>query len=438
MASIRFALLVLVTGVLFLRPAEIISSLEDQPVYEVCILCCLVVSAPVIVQQLTARSLGARPITLFVLGLLAVVPLSHLTHLAFNEAWTSAFEFLKVVLSYLLLVGVINTSTRLRWFLRWLVMFIVALTVLALLQYHGVIDNEALAPVTERMLAEDGSDERSTDRLCGAGIFANPNDLSRILVVGIGLSLFGLGDRRLGLLRGLYLAVIGLFGYALVLTYSRGGFIALLVTIVVLFYARFRLWKTLALGALVLPALFLLFQGRQTDITIKSGTGQQRIQLWSDGFVAARSSPLFGIGMGKYSEETGGLGAHNSFVEVYVELGFVGGSLFLAAQLWSLGTLHRLRSCQRRVTDLDLQRLRGYLLAIIAGYAAGMLSSSRCYAMPTYFLLGLVAVYARLASRFVPAVIPRTSPGLFVRFGLVSVAFVVATQLYILAAVQWE
>ena len=69
---------------------------------------------------------------------------------------------------------------------------------------------------------------RRLARLQATGIYGNPNDLSRILVVGILLGLYFLGDRRLGLLRPLWLLPIGLFGLGLHLTHSRGGLMSLL------------------------------------------------------------------------------------------------------------------------------------------------------------------------------------------------------------------
>src|SRR5262249_16668621 len=154
--------------------------------------------------------------------------------------------------SYLLLVSAVNTTTRLRLFLGWLGLFILVLTVLGMLHYFGVIDIQALDPVLEKQDDESG-DQFILSRLCGAGIFANPNNLSRILVVGMAICLYGLGERDLKGFRYLCLAPLAFFGYALILTYSRGGFIGLLVTLLVLFQTRFGTWKTIALVALVVP-----------------------------------------------------------------------------------------------------------------------------------------------------------------------------------------
>ena len=67
-----------------------------------------------------------------------------------------------------------------------------------------------------------------------------------------------------------------------------------------LFYLKFGSKKTFLLGLLVLPILLGVFAGRMTSISADEGTGQTRIQLWSDGLFFFQQSPLFGIGMENY------------------------------------------------------------------------------------------------------------------------------------------
>src|SRR5262245_38701086 len=137
--KLGFGLFILVNAVLFIRPAEVVPDLEKAPIYEVVILACLAVSLPSVLEQLSPAALSGRPITVCVLGLLAAVMLSHLSHFSPGAAYDAGFAFAKVVVYYLLLVGLVNTPGRLRCFLLWLVGFVVVLTLLALLQYHGVI-----------------------------------------------------------------------------------------------------------------------------------------------------------------------------------------------------------------------------------------------------------------------------------------------------------
>src|SRR5207248_1855272 len=108
-----------------------------------------------------------------------------------------------------------------------------------------------------------------------------------------------------------WIALILVFGYALMLTHSRGGFLALLAGLVAFLQMRFGGAKTLGLGVLCIPLLLVVFAGRMTSISAGEGTGQSRIQLWSDGLMFFQQAPLFGIGMEAYHNVSFHV-AHNS------------------------------------------------------------------------------------------------------------------------------
>jgi hypothetical protein len=436
--DLSFILFLLVNATLFTRPAELIPALLGQPIYEVLILGCLVMSLPAVVGQLSARSLAERPASACVVGVFASAVMSHLSHFAVHEAITSGIEFLKVLLYYLLLVGCLRSFDHVRAFLVWLYLLIVILTALSLCQYHGVVDIPALAAYSERQEGEV-DDETGEDlvlvRLCGAGIYNNPNDLSRILVVGMILGPYLLGDRGLGPLRFLLAPFIPVFGYALNLTHSRGGMMALLGSLAALFAAIYGRRKTILLGIVALPILMVLFAGRQTKISASEGTGQQRIQLWEEGFARFVRTPVFGIGMDKLVDEIG-LVAHNSFVHCYTELGFVGGTCFLGAFYLPARALHRLGERGYGALGPEERRLRPYLMAITVGTITGMLTSTRSYSLPTYMIVGLNASFIRVASQHIDSSAERVSPQLVKHLAIVSSIVLAALYAYVRVAVR--
>ena len=127
----------------------------------------------------------------------------------------------------------------------------------------------------------------------------------------------------------LWVAPLGMFLYALKLTYSRGGLLTFGAGFLTFIHARFGWKKAILVAGLLLPAVIVIFGGRATTVNVSStgDTSQERIQMWAEGFSLFRQAPLFGIGMNQYAEHFL-LVAHNSFVEMYVELGFFGGTLF--------------------------------------------------------------------------------------------------------------
>jgi hypothetical protein len=430
---------ILVNATLFIRPGEIVTILYGMPIYELANVLCLALCLPEVVRQFRANTLAIRPITLCVLGLMVAVVLSRAVHGDVYNARVLGFAFFKVVVYYLMLMATVTSADRLRRFLLWIARFAFVLTVLALLQYHGVIDIEALTPAYEY---QDDVDPVTGEqvllvRLCSAGIFGNPNDLSRILVIGTAVAWWCITEPALGNARYLWVAPLGMFGYALHLTHSRGGFLSLLSCIAVLFRARFGWLKTVALSAVVIPGILLVFGGRQTQMDTESGTGQQRIQIWSEGFRMFRESPWFGIGIDKYGEELY-YNAHNSFVQCFTELGLFGGTLFVGAFYIALSQTQRLGAHPELMQDPLLRRLRPYLMGIVAGYVVGMLTSTRSYNLPTYVVLGLAAAYLRLSGAGTRLRDMRLNVRLVRNITLVSALFFTALYVYVRYAVHWQ
>lgn len=222
-----------------------------------------------------------------------------------------------------------------------------------------------------------------------------------------------------------------LFGYTLGLTNSRGGFLAMLSCVVATCFSRFGWRKSIPIAALLLPFMFMLFAGRQTDLSTSNGTGQQRIQFWALSLGIFRRMPLFGLGIGMIENEIGHV-SHNTFVHSYAELGFFGGTWFVgmyACAYWGLRVVGQFR---QRINDPRLRRMGPYLLGIAAGYATGMLTLSRGYVNPTYMIPGLAAAYLRLvsASTPLPVPLPKFNAKLVGRLIATSVAVAVLLQVY--------
>lgn len=392
-----FWLFILLNATLFIRPGEIVPDLEGWPIYQWVILSCLVVAYPRVLDQFTRDALLSRPVTVCVIGIWGAAVASHLVRMNIFDARGIGFEFGKVILYYLLLTAVVDTPERLRKLLLWLVSFIAILAAIAVLQFHGMIDLPSLKTLEERAWNAETGEFDIIPRMVSTGIFNDPNDLCLVLGLGIQISLYFMGDKRRRPLRFAWLAPIALFGYSLILTQSRGGLLGIAVGLLVLSYARYGWRKTAALAMVAVPLVLVGLGGRQTNFTLDKGdTGHARVELWSEGFELFRQSPLFGIGASQYAEEVT-LVAHNSFVHVYVELGLVGGTMFVGAFFCALDGLRRARFPTASHIDSELERLRPYIMAMVVGYGVGLWSLSRNYVPTTYLALGLVSAYVRMS-----------------------------------------
>lgn len=433
-----FYLFLLLNGTMFIRPAEIVEDWAALPVYEWLILSCVATSLPAILAQLKPESLVRHPITFCVVALLPAVFLSHLSHGIWWAARDGSIEFSKVIVYFLLLLANVNSTARLRTFIAWLLAYISAAALLAILQYHEIIDLPSLAVIHDFEIDPETGLESEIPRICSTGIFNDPNDLAMILVLGMVLAGYFLADARLRFAAPVWLALEGVFGYGLYLTRSRGGLLALAVAVFMLIQTRLGWRKAILWGAPGVLAMFVLVGGRQSDIggAIDGDTGQSRIQLWSMGFAEYRNAPVFGIGYGAYAETIGQV-AHNSFLHAFVELGFLGGAAFLGGFWHSFRTLWRLRAMPAWQVMPDLIHFRPYLLASVAGFGTSMLSISRTYVLPTYLMLGTVGAFLNLSQAALLKSDQRCDFKLLSNFAMLSLLFLLVAYGFIRVFVRW-
>jgi len=283
-----------------------------------------------------------------------------------------------------------------------------------------------LSGVTHADTSALGADSRLT------GGIGDPNYLAAVLVPAVALSLFmSIGARgsalRIPVAIGGTLCLVGLF-----LTQSRGGIVALAVTIVfaIAFAGRARRSVVLATSLVLAAASVYLVLvapphalGRLTQFTSGGGTG--RTDLWKVAAKAFEAHPIEGIGLGNFTVVepqvavafntdlpradlvvTQQQPVHNTYLHIAAELGVVGIALFLAMLASVLAAARR---GVRAVTAAGRLRLELEGRALVVG-TVGMLSAfaflTAQYEKQLWLTLGLVLAFARVAGRPGPAIRP--------------------------------
>ena len=416
-----YLLFLLANAALFVRPAELLPSLGDVQLYLLLIAATIVCALQRLHNQLSLRTMLQQPVNLCVAGMVVAVALSHVTRGDVGAAATGALMMVKVALYYMLLVALVNTPERLRTFLLCTGLCSTVMIALSLNDYfrfveewsgrtdiREVLEQERwLAPHEPKQLRHipevigesmDG-EEVWLFRLCGLGIFHDPNDLSLLIAVTSIIAAYFLLDRRIGPTRWLWLGSLALMVAAYYHTFSRGGLLALGFAGMVWLATRYGGRVAIALGMLGAAAMPIAL-GRHASMDLSSGTGQHRIQAWSDGLVQLKSFRVFcGIGEGQY-EHVAGLVAHNSYVHSFVELGFFGGALFFGCFYFPAYAFLRMKRSGMPIPHPELERMFPYVAAIVAGWCMGMASLSRCYVPPTYMVAGVAAAYLNLVGYY--------------------------------------
>ncbi|MEX2027811.1 MAG: O-antigen ligase family protein, partial [Pirellulaceae bacterium] len=274
-------------------------------------------------------------------------------------------------------------------------------------------------------------DQSDILRLAAFGVFADPNDLSMIVVMSGLICLGGVFYRPLGTARLALLLPIAFLAYVLALTQSRGGLVALMAGLGVFLVNRIGVTRSIIAAVVLIPLLLMLFGGRQADLAggIAHGTGSGRTDLWYAGLQMLKWSPLVGIGHGQFVQEQG-LVAHSSYVHALAEWGLFGGTLFIGLFYIVLYSIWRLKPRRRRIASPALRSLHPYVLGALAAYAASMLTLTRCDVVPTYLVAGLGVSYERLARRGTLLAPLEATPWLAGRMALVTAAFLAATYTY--------
>lgn len=423
----NFVLFLILNAVLLLRPEELFPQITGARLYLITIVACVVTSLPGILARLTPDALRERPIGVCVLGLWAAGFLSHFVYRwRGDEGVDFAGEFGKVVLYYFLFLAVVDSPARFRALAAWLLLCVVTSSTLAVLDFHEVLDFDAIEPAMQRDFDPETGEEIWLPRLASSGIFSDPNDLCLALNLGM-LCCVYLAASGTNILRFAWLLPIPALLYALSLTHSRGGMIGLLAGVSAWLFARYGGKRSMPLAVVAGVALLALIGGRSANIT-GGGTAHERVMLWAQGIGDLIKMPVYlipGLGVDYYPDEYG-LVAHNSFVSSYVETGLLGGGFFLGAFYIAGRLVHRVG--RHSPVEDWVRAARPFIFAVVVGYAAGAYSVSRQFVLPTYITLGLASAYLEMALPQTPDRY-RVSGRWFLRLAILSVIGLVVLKI---------
>lgn len=248
---------------------------------------------------------------------------------------------------------------------------------------EGVLDDDVTFRCEHAGLLGTSSVE---GRVKWRGIMEDPNELALVLAASLSFA-FAFVALRPSLPRfALATGALAAIGLATVFTQSRSGQLAFAAVLAVYLLRRLRS-AGLALGALLATPVLLL--GGRSDAKA-STSSMDRLEAWLEGIEMWRSSPIWGVGKGQFSDHHW-LTAHNSFVLVLAEQGTVGLLLWTALLLCVGKTLV---AVARRARALSAPVPLVWANALTAATSAVLVSAfflSFAYHNVFWIFLGLVA-----------------------------------------------
>jgi len=246
-------------------------------------------------------------------------------------------------------------------------------------------------------------------------ILENPNDLAISIAIsfplGLAFMLHARGFRKV--VWGIALLFMAL---GVVLTYSRSGLLALILSLTVCVWEygikgkrRFIVVVTavglvIGLGAAMSTAHYRarvesIFLGNIEGSGDK-GSLEARKALLKKSLMVAATHPLFGVGPGCFIlVDEGWVVAHNSYTELAAEAGFPALFLFLWAVGASLKNIAQARKSTRYKDDPEFRLFTQALWAGIVAYLAGACFASTEYNLYPYFMMAYTCAMVRISAQ---------------------------------------
>jgi probable O-glycosylation ligase (exosortase A-associated) len=334
-----------------------------------------------------------------------------------DVVWARLVDFSKIVGVMLVAVNVLTTRARLRFFL------------LAFLGYF------AFYPVRGALIAYFFYGGGTGGRAAWNYAYENPNDLAGMCLLVFSLSVGMLvTDRRLWI-RACALAGAIVLPLVILLTQSRGAFVALLAVGGMVVKGYWRQGKMLLWGGLAV--VFLAFiapdsvwhrLGTLKDVTNEEsaaqandeGSARQRLEIWKVAATIFVENPVTGVGLGAYPKEhyitaqrpvfdptaQGARDTHSTYLNLLAETGLPGLLFFFAVVGTTVLAAERARrraaatrpAASRQIFYLELG-LFGFLVAGIWGTYGQLVL--------TYLYMALVYAMAQvLKQELAPAAAP--------------------------------
>jgi hypothetical protein len=249
-------------------------------------------------------------------------------------------------------------------------------------------------------------------RLTGSlnGIYGNPNDLALCIVLVFPFcAMFMLMTMNI-IKKMLWTGAMVMLGFALLLTYSRAGVVALLVSGCVMLW-EFGLkgrrhglvilfaFVSLCMAVVAGPKGYFKRVASVIDPSLDpgeaAGSWRTRKELLILSIKTTLTHPIFGVGCGDFQIIADWHVAHNSYTETSAEGGFPALILYLLIIRRTLINLREIERTSRGHPDLVL--LGGTLKVSFAAFLVGSFFDSVAYNFFPYFLIAYTGALLQIA-----------------------------------------
>jgi O-antigen ligase len=332
-----------------------------------------------------------RYYSILVMLMIAGIPTAIYTRLSFNTVFT---EYVVVVAYFFIFYKVVNTLSRLKRVL--LVSCLGSGVYFVFTMLYGTI-------VSGRLFYDVH--------------MYDPNDLAYFALAFLPLNLLFLSLNNSFFIRMLCLCSFGASVLVVLLSGSRGGFLAFVMALIVMF-VKTRAFKTYIKFVVVTLCLALLvfvpinFERYSTILDLENDYNMHaeegRLAIWKTGIRIMLLNPVVGVGVMNFAEAVGTdrqardaeslvwQAAHNSVIQIGTETGVIGLTFFLLLSLNVLRIFNRIRA-ESQQKELVMVAEMG-LVGFVGMFTAAMFLS-QAYSLYWAFYIVFSAVVSRILAK---------------------------------------
>lgn len=363
---------------IYLRPQDFLAVLQELPL--VFVMGAVTFVFVIINTVFTRASFVRTPQNFLLLWIFVAAIASHVANAYIGGALSSAKEFLDLIFIYFLVVNLVTTESRLRMVIWLLVVLTLYLAVTGI--YQGITGTGIAGQTMVQ------------GRIRGIGIFSDPNDLCLAFLMVMPFLVYRIAARKSVGELAIAAVSFGILLTALFMTNSRGGLLAFAASTGALMVKRFGKRLGIVLAFVGVAGLFALGPSRMGDMSAKGESAYGRVEAWAAGLNMFKSSPLFGVGMNRFTDYHF-LVAHNSFVHTAAELGMFGLIPWVMIIFVSMRNSYYVGSnavaSDRGIGELNLAIFFGFL-----GFMTALVFLSRCFNPLLFVMVGLATAATRI------------------------------------------
>ncbi len=249
------------------------------------------------------------------------------------------------------------------------------------------------------------------------GMMADNNDFAMALCMGLPLMYYiGISEKSI-LVRRMLLTVVPMTMITIILTHSRGAFLAMSCTVFMLVWRSKNRLAGMTAGLLLVISGIILAPDSYTErlSTLQNveedGSAMGRLRAWRTAGEMIKGNPILGVGFGKFEHNydrydpnrvegrpSGSRVAHNSYLQIWAECGTPAFLMYFSLIILSLADVWRVRKeAKVRYFSSWILNYCNMFEGTMIAFSVGAMFLNRAHFDLFYHLVAIIVCFGTIA-----------------------------------------